>query len=412
MFDLAAIQAALVEFDVAAWLLCDFRGSNPLAQKVVEIPPTAHQTRRWCYLIPRAGTPKKLVHRIEAGSLDHLPGEKRVYLKWQEFEAGIAWLLSEPLIHGPFTSGMASDGQRARVALEYSPRNAIPYISKVDAGTVELVRACGGEPVSSGDLIQQFEATWSEEQWQSHLAAEKVAVSAYDLVWKFLRDEAAAGRAPHETDVQDLIMAHFARHDCVTDHPPIVGVNAHAGDPHYAPAKGSDSAIRPGDLVLVDLWCKQDAPDGTYSDLTRMGYMGPEVPAEHAKLFGIVAAARDAAIALVRERFAAGKALCGWEVDAVCRAVIDAAGYGAAFVHRTGHNIGSSTHGNGANMDNLETRDERRVLRRTCFSVEPGIYLPEQGIGLRSEINVFVDGAGKVHVTGGPVQTAIVPILG
>ncbi|MGC4007316.1 MAG: hypothetical protein QM811_30995 [Pirellulales bacterium] len=227
MLDLPAIQSALREFDLNAWLLCDFRGQNPLAKNVVGIPAHAHQTRRWMYLIPREGTPKKLVHRIEAGSLDHVPGEKRIYLTWQEFQAGVAWLLAGPIVERP----------QPRIALEYSPRNAVPYLSKVDAGTIELVRANGCVPVCSGDVIQRFTAVWDDEQLELYARADRATTSAYDLVWKFLRDEAAAGRAPHETDVQDVIVDHFTRNGCVTDHPPIIGVNGHAGDPHYAPRK-------------------------------------------------------------------------------------------------------------------------------------------------------------------------------
>jgi Xaa-Pro dipeptidase len=401
MFDISQIQAALTEFQLDGWLLCDFRGSNPLAQKVVGIPASAHQTRRWMYFIPRVGSPKKLVHQIEAGSLDHLPGEKRKYLRWQDFEAGVAWLLSEVVVAGP----------QPKIAMEYSPRNAIPYISKVDAGTLELVQACGGVPVSSGDLIQQFEATWSDEQWQLYLQAHQVTTDAYAHVWHFIRNAIDNGHIIHETDVQDLIMEHFAKNNCVTDHPPIIGVNGNAGDPHYSPEKGRDSRINQGDLVLVDLWAKVNHPLGVFSDLTRMGYVGTSVPTEMNRLFGYVCQARDAAVALVKSRFASQQPLAGWEVDDACRRVLDEAGYGEAFCHRTGHNIGFSTHGNGAHMDNLETRDERRVLRRTCFSVEPGIYLPEQGLGFRSEINVFVDAQGEVHVMGGPLQHEIVPIL-
>jgi Xaa-Pro aminopeptidase len=408
MLDTPAIQSALKEFNIDAWLLAEFRGTNPLAQKTVGLDPAGHSTRRWAYLIPQEGSPKKLVHRIESGALDHLSGEKRVYLKWQEYEAGIAWLLSELLVNQkPAAAG--SEAKPPRVAMEYSPRNMIPYISRVDGGLIELVRACGGEPVSSGDLIQQFEATWSKDQLNAHHQAERVTTSAYTLVWKFIRDEVTAGREIRETTVQDLIMHHFEKNNVVTDHPPIVGVGPHSGDPHYSPIKGSDSAITKGDFVLVDLWGKVDHPNGVYSDLTRVGYVGDTVPEQYSKIFNIVAAARDVGIDLVKKRFAANEPLAGWEVDAATRAVIEAAGYGEFFVHRTGHNIGDSTHGNGAHMDNLETRDERRVLRRTCFSIEPGIYLPE--FGIRSEINVYVDENGGVRVTGGPVQTEIVPIL-
>jgi Xaa-Pro aminopeptidase len=263
--------------------------------------------------------------------------------------------------------------------------------------------------VSSGDLIQLFEATWDDEQWQMHLEAEKVTTAAYEVAWGLIAERVRGGGTVRETEVQSAIMDHFKRHGLTTYSPPIVGVGPHSGDPHYEPVVGKDAAIGRGDLVLVDLWAKLDRPRAVYSDLTRMGFVGDEVPERFEKIFAIVAGARDAAIACVKTAYAAGRPLHGWEVDAAGRKVIDEAGYGAQFIHRIGHNIGQEVHGNGANMDNLETHDERLVLRRTCFSIEPGIYSEE--FGVRSEVNVFVDGDGGVHVTGG-LQTKILPILG
>lgn len=393
MLDIPAIQQALAEFQCDGWLLYDFRGSNVLAQRILKIDPARHATRRFAYFVPRAGAPRKLVHRIEPGTLDHLPGEPTTYLRWEEFEAGIAKLV----------------GGARRVAMEYSARNAIPYVSRVDAGTVELVRATGAEVVCSGDLVQLFEATWDDEQWAMHLEAAKHTTAAYDVGWKYIAENVRAGHVIRETDVQRLILDHFARNGMVTDHAPIVGVGPHSGDPHYSPEPGKDSEIRAGDFVLVDLWAKLDRPRGVYSDLTRVGFVGDVVPDQYERVFQIVRQARDAAIACVESAYRDGRRLHGWEVDQAARNVIEQAGYGPAFVHRTGHSIGQETHGNGANMDNLETHEERLVLPRTCFSVEPGIYLPE--FGVRSEVNVFVDGAGKVHVTGGPRQERVVAIL-
>jgi Xaa-Pro aminopeptidase len=392
MFDLDAVQSALRRFGIDGWLLADFRGGNVLARRVLGLDGRAMSTRRLFYAIPASGPPRKLVHRIEQTALDHLPGETTVYLRWQEMERGLASLVA----------GMTS------VAMEYSPRNANPYVAKVDAGTVELVRSFGPEVVSSGDLVQLFEATWDDDQWRMHREAEAVTTAAYDMAWGLIADRTRGGGAVGEAEVQAAIVDFFQRHGLTCDHAPIVAVGPHSGDPHYEPDPARDTPIRQGDFVLIDLWAKLDRPRAVYSDLTRVGFVGETVPQKYTDLFNIVARARDAAIACVKDAFAAGRPLRGWEVDAAARRVIDEAGFGAAFVHRTGHNIGQEDHGNGANMDDLETHEERLVLPRTCFSVEPGIYLPE--FGIRSEVNVFVGEDGTVHVTGG-LQTEVVAIL-
>lgn len=393
MFDLEKIQSALSELNVDAWLLCDFRGSNVLARRVLQLADDQMGSRRCFYCIPREGAPHKLVHRIESDVFDHLPGDKTVYLKWQELEAGI-----ESLVNG-----------HSRIAMEYSPRNANPYISKVDAGTIELVRSFGAEIVPSGDLIQSFEATWDDEQWQMHLEAATHTNAAFEAVWKFIADEIRSSGSVEEMAVSDVIMAHFATNRMTTYHPPIVGRGPHSGNPHYETGTGENTTIREGDFVLVDLWAKMDRPRAVYSDLTRTGFVGTEVPAKYTEIFNIVAASRDAAIACVRDAYSEGRPIQGWEVDDACRKVIEDAGYGEFYVHRTGHSIGQEVHGNGANMDNLETREDRLVMKQTCFSVEPGIYQPE--FGVRSEVDVFVGAEGQVHVTGGDLQTEIVCIL-
>lgn len=392
MFNLPAIQAALRQFGFDGWLLCDFRGGNVLARRVLDLEGKPNGTRRVFYAIPAEGPPRKLVHRIEAGALDHLPGEATVYLRWQELEAGLAGLLE----------GMS------RVAMEYSPRNANPYVARVDAGTVELVRSLVPDVASSGDLIQLFEAAWDDDQWAMHLQAEAQTKAAYDVAWGLIAERTRNGGTVSECEVQKAILDHFRAHGLTTDHGPIVGVGPHSGDPHFEPDPKADTPIKRGDFVLIDLWAKLDKPRAVYSDLTRVGYVGDEVPAEYEAVFQVVARARDAAIALVRDAFAAGRPLQGWEVDDAARQVIEQAGYGKYFIHRTGHNIGQETHGNGANMDNLETHDERLVLPRTCFSIEPGIYLPE--FGIRSEINVYIAADRQVHVTGG-LQTEVLAIL-
>ncbi len=393
MFDLAAVQAALAQMGLDGWLLYDFRGLNILARRVLGLGDEAMLSRRWFYFVPARGSPRKLVHRIEPHALDSVPGDSQVYLRWQELEAGVQGLL----------------GGVRRVAMEYVPRNANPYVSRVDAGTIELVRSFGVELVSSGDLVQLFEACWDDEQWALHLKAAEGTRPAFDVAFGVIAQSLRAGKAVRETDVQQAILGHFKKNRLVTDHPPICAVNEHSGDPHYAPGPHSDAPIREGDFVLVDLWAKCDQPRAVYSDLTWTAFVGSEVPARYQEIFNIVAQARDAAIACVRDAMASNKPLQGYQVDRAAREVIERAGYGKYFCHRTGHSIGQETHGNGANMDDLETHEERQVLPRTCFSVEPGIYLPD--FGVRSEVNVFVDAQLKVHVTGGTPQNAIVPLL-
>ncbi len=391
-FDLTAVQSAIAEFGFDGWLLYDFRGLNVLALRVLGIPDEDIGSRRFFYYVPASGEPTKLVHRIESGALDHLPGEKTVYLSWQELHAGL-----NKLVNGA-----------AKVAMEYSPKNSNPYISRVDAGTVELVRENGAEVVSSGNLIQYFESRWTPHQWQLHLQADELNQAAFELAWKYIADNVRAGNTIRETDLQNYVMDYYGGNNMTTYHPPIIAVGPNSGDPHYAPVIGSDKEIQAGDFILLDMWAKMDDPDGVYSDVTKVGFVGDEVPDTYTKIFDIVASARDAGIQCAESAFAAGRDLQGWEVDRATRDVIDNAGYGEYFIHRTGHNIGRETHGNGAHMDDLETKEERLVMPRTCFSIEPGIYLQE--FGVRCEIDVYVDEHSKVHVTGG-VQKEVMPIL-
>jgi Xaa-Pro aminopeptidase len=321
-----------------------------------------------------------------------LPGDKLVYLTWQELHAGVRELVS---------------GHK-RIAMEYSHKNANPYISRVDAGTVELVRACGTDIESSGNLIQYFEARWTDEQWQLHLQADRINQNAFDRAWKFIADNVRSGNTIAETDVQQMVMDYYTQQGMTTYHAPIVGVGKNSGNPHYAPRRGSDSVIKEDDFVLLDMWAKMDVPLSVYSDITKVGFVGQTVPNKYKEIFQIVAAARDAGIECVRRAFAKQRPLEGWEVDQATREVIEKAGYGKYFIHRTGHNIGQETHGNGAHIDNLETKEQRLIMPRTCFSIEPGIYLEE--FGVRCEVNVFVDADAQVHVTGG-VQTEVLPIL-
>lgn len=392
MFDLEAVQSAIKEFSMDGWLLYDFRGLNILATRVCNMDPDDLGSRRWFYYVPANGTPQKIVHKIEAGQLDHLPGDKHVYLSWQELNAFIKNCVSEC----------------KTLAMEYSPNAGNPYVSRVDAGTIELIRSFGPDVVSSGNLIQYFEARWTEEQWQSHLAADKLNQAAFDKAWKMIADHVREKRPLREFEVQSMVMDFYHKNGMTTYHPPIVGVGPHAGDPHYFPQEGADAEINEGDFVLLDMWAKFDRPGAVYTDLTKVGFVGETVPEKYTKIFNIVAAARDAGIQLTKDAFDSGQPLFGWQVDQANRDVIEKAGYGDYFIHRTGHNIGQETHGNGAHMDNLETQEDRLVMKETCFSIEPGIYLED--FGVRSEINVFIDKDSNVHVTGG-LQTEVLPIL-
>lgn len=390
MFDVAAVQLALRQGGWDGWLLYDFRGSNVLARRVLGLESVPPGSRRWACFVPAEGEPRKLVHRIETGALDSIPGTTTVYLKWQEFEAGIATLV----------------GNARRVAMEYSPRLQNPYVSRVDAGLVELVTACGAQVESSQDLIVQFEALWTPEQWRLHQEAGLVTNSAYDVAWSAIADGIRRDGFITERQVQQRVLHHFDAHGLTTYAPPIVGVNAHSGDPHY---ETSDAEIRRGDYVLLDLWGKLNQPRAVYSDLTRVAMVGQPPSEAIAKVFSIVTDARDTAIRFIEEAVASGRPLGGYEVDRACRAVIERAGYGAAFVHRTGHSIGQETHGNGPNIDDLETRDTRLLVPGCGFSIEPGIYLPE--FGVRSEVNVFIDYDRQVHVTAGERQTQVHQIV-
>jgi Xaa-Pro dipeptidase len=388
--NLEAIQAALREAKLDGWLFYDHHRRDPIAYRVLGINPVMC-TRRWYYMIPREGSPAKLVHRIEAHNLDELPGSEDRYSSWREQREGLSQLL-----HGKKT-----------IAMQYSALNNIPYIGLVDAGTVELVKSCGVEVVSSADLVQQFEATWTEKQWQSHLAAGKVVHESVRATFSAIRAAVTSGETITEYDVQQKMLGVFAANGIVTDEPPCVAVNANSADPHYSPSKERSQPIRSGDLVLVDVWGKQNKPGAVYFDITWMGYVGKKVPKQYATVFELVREARDAAIHLVQKTLQAHRVLHGYQVDDAAREIIDRKDFGAFFVHRTGHSIGEDVHGNGANMDNFETHDERRIIPRTCFSIEPGIYLHD--FGVRSEVNVFT-GARDAKVTG-EIQTEIVPIL-
>lgn len=383
---LRAIQAALRDERLDGWLFYDFRGSDPLAYRILGLDSGTLSTRRWYYFVPDDGPPVGLVSTVEPHRLDDLPGTTRTFFTWQEHDRALAGILRGP----------------RRIAMQYSPRNAIPYVARVDAGTLELVRESGVEVVSSANLVQRFEAVWTDAQWHSHVRAADAVGDTVHAAFDYLRSAAPVS----EYEVQRFILERFARHGLTTHHPPVVAAGAHSADPHYTPGPEGSAVIRSGDFVLIDLWAKE--PHGVYADVTWTGFMGTSVPDRYRTIFEVVRNARDAAVAFVEDRIGQGQAFSGHEVDAAARAVITDAGYGDRFIHRTGHSIGKEVHGNGANMDGAETRDTRRVLPRTCFSIEPGIYLPGE-FGVRSEIDVYVT-ERDVRVTGRPAQTEVVPI--
>lgn len=391
----AEIQRAVRETDgLDGWLFYDFRVSDPLAYRVLKLDPTRHVTRRWYYWIPARGTAVKLMHKIEPHVLDGLPGGTLLYAGWEEQQEHLRRIL-RGVTH---------------VAMQYSPMNAVPYISRVDAGTIELIRGLGIEIVTSADLVQRFEAVWDDRQLASHKHAAAKLRRIVDEAFAHVRRSITARKTVTEYDLQQFIMKRFDAYGLVTSSPPIAAVNAHSADPHYGPAPKGSARIKKGDLVLIDLWAKKAAARSVYADITWTGFVGAEIPARQREVFAIVRAARDAALNFVRSQVATGRFPCGWEVDEVCRTVIRKAGYSDRFVHRTGHSIGEEVHGNGANIDSFETKDGRRLMPRTCFSIEPGIYLPGE-FGIRSELDVYVS-SREAHVFGQPVQQNIVPILG
>ena len=389
----ARIQQAIRDQpQLDGWLFYDFRRLDPIAYRVLLLDPTLHVTRRWYYWVPAHGTPVKLQHRIEPHVLDGLPGEAWPYVSWREQQTALGYLLQSA----------------KRIAMQYSPMNAIPYLSRVDAGTIELVRSFNVEVVSSADLVQQFEAVWDEAQLASHRVAATGLRAIVDEAFAFVGRSLERGADVTEYGLQQFILSRMEAKGLVTSSPPIAAVNAHSADPHYGPGPTGSAPIRPGDLVLIDLWAKQPTRGAVYADITWTGYVGTSVPARQQEIFQIVRRARDAALTFVQERSRAGRFPYGWEVDDVCRRVIQDAGHGDHFVHRTGHSIGEEVHGNGANIDNLETQDARRLMPGTCFSIEPGIYLPGE-FGIRSELDVYLSHNDAV-VYGQPIQTEIIPI--
>ena len=411
----AAIQTALRDAKLDGWLFYDFRASDPLAPRILMLGEDASGSRRWFYYIPASGEPTKIVHSIERAKLDPLPGKRLVYRGWEEQRTRLREALS-PVGAGVSPAnapGKAADtaaatAKKLRVAMQYSPMNDIPYISRVDAGTIELIRSFGVDIVTSAELVQQFEAVLTPEQKQSHVEASdkmhRILLEAFAEIGRNIR----ADKAMTEYDIQQFI-ARRLEEEGMERESGIVAVNANTANPHYFPTREAHSPIKRGDFVLLDIVSKLRKPGAICTDQTWTGYVGETVPEEFTRIFNIVREARDAATEFVRKNVREGKSIRGAEVDDVSRGVIKRAGYAEQFTHRTGHSIGEEGHGNGVNIDNFETRDSRRITPGVCFSIEPGIYL-EGKFGVRSEIDVYV-AEKDIEVTGQPIQTEIVAIL-
>jgi len=390
----AAIQAALRDQKIDGWLFYDFWKRNEYAQRILDYPKHILNTRRFFYLIPAQGEPRKLVHSIERWNLDHLPGEKAIYLSWQSLSDGLSKLLS----------GMKT------IAMEYSPGNAIPYISKVDAGTIETVQKTGVKIVSSMNLTQYFESRWTEQAYRDNLETANIMRSVVDKTFGYMKSKITGRQRLTEYDVQEFMLSLFKENGLVTMEAPNCSVNANSGNPHYEPTKEVHSELKEGDFILIDLWAKKNVSGSTYNDITWVGFLGTSVPEKYTKIFNVVKGGRDAAIDLLKQSFAAGKPVRGCDVDDAARNHIVKAGYGEYFIHRTGHSITEDLHGSGANMDNLETNDQREIIPETSFSVEPGIYFMGD-FGIRSEVNVYISKNREVVVPGEPRQQEIVAIL-
>jgi len=392
--DIALIQKILTDQNADGWLLFDFRGSNDLALEILGIKKESHLTRRFFYFIPQKGTPSKIVNAIEEHNLAHLPGEKLSYSSHKSLREQISKALS---------------GSK-NIFMEYSPMNAIPYLSKVDAGTLELIKSFGVNINSSADFITQFTALWTKEQYEQNKPVAKALVDIVINAFNFIKNKLLSGDTLTEYTVQNYIMDQFEKRGLITDFPPIVGVNENSANPHYAPDETIFKEIKKGDFVLIDLWAKLPNDDAVWSDITWVGYAGASVPEKYNKVWEIVKGAREAALNLVKNRFANGKPVFGFEVDSAAREITEKAGYGNYFIHRTGHSITTTLHGSGPHMDNYETKDERKLLPSTSFSIEPGIYLTGD-FGIRSEIDVFIHPDGTVEQTSGIRQEEIVAIL-
>ena len=406
--NLGSVQDYLRQQQVDGWLLYNFRDLNPIAVSVAELAWPG--TRRWFLWIPAQGSPRWLVHAIEGqvaqDAEPQLRGDVLQYVSWQEMADRLRELL-----------GGDPDGMR--VLMEYSRNNAIPYISRIDAGIKELIDGLGVEILSSADVAQLALAVLSPEQVAGHRKAAAVCLAAKDAGFDLIAQRLYKNEAVNEYEVQQLIADYFRQHG-MEPTPCIVAVNANAADPHYFPSANVHSPIRRGDVVLIDLWSRRTGdPSACFADCTWTAFCGEKTPESVAGIFDIVRHARDRAVEFIQQRIDAGHPVYGYEVDDACRQVIAEAGFGEYFIHRTGHSLGVAEHYLGVNIDNLETQDRRELLPGLMFTVEPGIYLPDfnfdgspspKGLGIRSEINCVMHGDG-VEVTTLPLQTEVRPLL-
>ncbi|MBW7887281.1 MAG: M24 family metallopeptidase [Bacteroidetes bacterium] len=393
VLQLDEIQKKIQEYNLDGWLIYNFRNANIFATKILEMPTDKLSSRRYFYFIPAKGIPKKLVHDIEQYDLDHLPGEKIIYNKWVTLRNGI-----KKILHNA-----------KNICMEYSPNNDIPYLSKVDAGTMEFIRSFEMNVVSSGNIVQYFEARWSKEQYADAQITAGILLEIIDKAFNFIGERLRNNHKVTEYDVQQLIMNEFNKNNLTTYAPANCSVNGNGANPHYDPTPEIHQEIKKGDYILIDWWAKNKKPGSVYADFTWVGYAGKKIPQKYQEVFDIVKGSRDAAVEYLKKEFALGKTVRGCDVDNVTRSFIEERGYGKYFVHRTGHNIGEEVHGNGTHIDNYETMDVREIIPETCFSIEPGIYLPNE-FGVRLEIDVYISKDREIVLLGNKIQNEIVAI--
>jgi len=387
------IQQVLREKNIDGWLFYDFHNRDMIAYHILGLPTGKISSRRWFYFIPALGEPRKLAHKVEPDKLDSLPGEKTMYLAWKELHSSLKSIL----------------GNAKKIAMQYSPLQHIPLVSIVDGGLIDLLRSFGHEIVTSADLVQLFEAAIDEKGYTLHKKAAQFVVDVKNQAFEEIRKAMADKKELTEYTLARFIEEKFKENKMTNNEEiPIVGIDDHPANPHFEPTPDNTYVFKPGSKVLIDLWAKMDEPGGIFADITWCGFIGNKLPEKYVEIFDTVMRARDRAVEFIQEKFKSGQSCFGWEVDVACRKVIEDTGYGKFFMHRTGHSIGEEVHGNGVNIDNLETKDEREIIPGNCFSIEPGIYL-EGEMAARSEINVFITHQGEVEVTT-EKQTGLIKI--
>ncbi|MCF7852637.1 MAG: Xaa-Pro peptidase family protein [Simkaniaceae bacterium] len=382
-----AIQNELSQTEIEGWLIYDFHCRNEIAMSILDIAKETHLTRPIFYWVPKAGEPILLLHRIEGHHLRHLLGKKELYLGYAQLVEKLNGILS---------------GKKT-VMMEMSEFNQIPYLGQVPAGVIDLIRSLNIKVVSSGDLLQCVINRWEEDELSMHRRAVNGLVEAYQEAFSSIRHEINRGKRPTEKDVCELISSRLTEMGLVFDGEPFCAVNANAANPHYQFEERGDT-MGEGDLVLIDLWARENHMNAPYADITVMGFIGSDIPSKMQEVFSIVREAQKQTIALIQKKTAQHQPISGAEADRHCRNVIIQAGYQDYILHRTGHNIGVQLHGPGAHLDSFETVDHRCLLTKTCFSVEPGIYIPGE-FGVRLEADVYIHEDGQVEVTT-PIQDA------